>query len=66
VKPGQTGLAQVNDVTGTEPEEKIRYDLQYVKQQSFSFDMKLVIQQVWKVVVDVVETFVLLSPYKGY
>jgi len=56
----------VNDVTGTEPEEKIRYDLQYVKQQSFSFDMKLVIQQVWKVVVDVVETFVLLSPYKGY
>ena len=57
VKPGLTGLAQVNDVTGAEPAEKIRYDLQYVKQQSFSFDMKLVIRQVWKVVVDAVEAF---------
>jgi lipopolysaccharide/colanic/teichoic acid biosynthesis glycosyltransferase len=57
VKPGLTGLAQVNDVTGAEPAEKIRYDLQYVKQQSFWFDMKLVIRQVWKVVVDAVEAF---------
>ena len=53
VKPGLTGLAQVNDVTGTEPGEKIRYDLQYVKQQSFWFDVKLVIRQVWKVGVDI-------------
>ncbi|KPN29350.1 putative UDP-glucose lipid carrier transferase [Halolamina pelagica] len=52
VKPGLTGLAQVNDVTGAEPEMKLRYDLQYVKQQSFTFDMKLVIRQVWKVGVD--------------
>ncbi|WP_353635063.1 sugar transferase [Halobacterium sp. NMX12-1] len=56
VKPGLTGLAQVNDVTGAEPGEKLRYDLQYVKQQSFSFDMKLVIRQIWKVGVDAIET----------
>ncbi|PSQ40004.1 exopolysaccharide biosynthesis polyprenyl glycosylphosphotransferase [Halobacteriales archaeon SW_5_70_135] len=54
VKPGLTGLAQVNDLTGAEPEKKIRYDLQYLKQQSFWFDLKLVIRQVWKVSIDVV------------
>ncbi|WP_135535093.1 sugar transferase [Halostella pelagica] len=52
VKPGLTGLAQVNDVTGAEPAEKIRYDLQYVKQQSFWFDLKIVIRQVWIVCMD--------------
>jgi len=55
VKPGLTGLAQVNDVTGAEPAEKIRYDLQYVKQQSFWFDVKLVIRQIWKVGIDVID-----------
>jgi len=54
VRPGLTGLAQVNNVTGAEPKKKIRYDLQYVKQQSFWFDLKLVIRQVWKVGVDAV------------
>lgn len=54
VNPGLTGLAQVNDVTGAEPAKKLRYDLQYVKQQSFTFDMKLVIRQIWKVGVDAV------------
>jgi lipopolysaccharide/colanic/teichoic acid biosynthesis glycosyltransferase len=52
VKPGLTGLAQVNDVKSTEPETKLRYDLQYVKQQSFSLDLKLVIRQIWKVLFD--------------
>ena len=56
VKPGLTGLAQVNDVKSTNPEEKLRYDLQYVKQQSFTLDVKVVVRQVWKVVVDVIET----------
>jgi len=55
VKPGLTGLAQVNDVTGAEPAKKIRYDLQYVKHQSFWFDVKLVIRQIWRVCVDLVK-----------
>lgn len=56
VKPGLTGLAQVNDVKSTEPEEKLRYDLQYVKQQSFGYDLKLVVRQIWKVCVDAART----------
>jgi lipopolysaccharide/colanic/teichoic acid biosynthesis glycosyltransferase len=56
VKPGLTGLAQVNDVKSTDPREKLRYDLQYVRKQSFEYDMKLVMRQIWKVGADVVET----------
>ncbi|MFB6222877.1 MAG: sugar transferase [Haloarcula sp.] len=54
VKPGLTGPAQVNRVTGKEPTEKLRYDLEYVRDQSFSYDMKLVARQVWSVLFDIV------------
>ncbi|WP_313692303.1 sugar transferase [Halorarum halobium] len=54
VKPGLTGPAQVSGVTGTEPEEKIRYDLEYVRDQSFGLDLKLVTRQVWRVAIDAV------------
>lgn len=56
VKPGLTGLAQVNDAKSTDPEEKLRFDLQYVKQQSFIYDLKLVVRQIWKVGLDVMVT----------
>lgn len=55
VKPGLTGLAQVNNVTGHEAESKLRYDLEYVRRQSFRFDVKIVIRQIWKVLSDVRE-----------
>jgi lipopolysaccharide/colanic/teichoic acid biosynthesis glycosyltransferase len=55
VKPGLTGLAQINDAKSTNPEEKLRYDLQYVKEQSFWLDLKIVVRQIWKVGVDVSE-----------
>jgi lipopolysaccharide/colanic/teichoic acid biosynthesis glycosyltransferase len=35
IKPGLTGLAQINDATGHEPRAKLRYDIQYVREQSF-------------------------------
>lgn len=54
IKPGLTGLAQVHGVTGTEPDKKLRYDLQYVKYQSFRCDMRLVVQQIWTVLMDTV------------
>ena len=54
IKPGLTGLAQVHSVTGTEPDKKLRYDLQYVKCQSFRCDMRLVVQQIWMVLMDTV------------
>ena len=53
VKPGLTGLAQINDATGKEPERKLRYDLEYIRNQSFTFDMQIVIRQIAKVLRDV-------------
>ena len=56
VKPGLTGLAQINDATGHDPQEKLRYDVEYIRRQSFWFDMKIVIRQIWQVLGDVVAT----------
>jgi len=52
VKPGLTGLAQINDATGKEPERKLRYDIEYIRRQSFWFDVKIVIRQLWQVGID--------------
>jgi len=56
VRPGLTGLAQINGATGHEPAEKLRYDIEYIRKQSFWFDVKVAIRQVWMVGVDVVWT----------
>jgi len=53
VKPGLTGMAQINGATGHQPAEKIRYDVQYIRQQSFSFDLKIVVRQLYAVLVDI-------------
>ncbi|WP_158055626.1 sugar transferase [Halorussus halophilus] len=49
VKPGLTGLAQIHGAKSTDPEVKLRYDLEYIQHQSFWFDVKIVIRQVWQV-----------------
>ena len=44
VKPGITGWAQVNGLRGnTSIEKRIDYDLYYIRNWSFGFDMKIVI-----------------------
>jgi len=53
VKPGLTGLAQINDVTGHEPAKKLRYDVEYIREQSLRFDVTIVVRQIWKVLKDV-------------
>ena len=53
IKPGLTGLAQINDATGKEPEQKLRYDVEYIQKQSFRYDLQIVLRQVWKVIEDV-------------
>ena len=53
VKPGLTGLAQINDVTGYNPAEKLKYDTTYVQRQSFWTDLKIVLRQVFQVCTDV-------------
>jgi len=55
VKPGLTGLAQINGVTGHNPAEKLRYDIEYIREQSFWLDLKIVIRQVWMVGQDIVK-----------
>jgi lipopolysaccharide/colanic/teichoic acid biosynthesis glycosyltransferase len=54
VKPGLTGLAQINDATSATPERKLQYDLEYIRKQSFWFDLKLVIRQLYQVGIDAI------------
>ena len=54
VKPGLTGLAQINDVSSTEPEAKLRLDVEYIRRQSLWFDAKIVVRQLWQVGTDAV------------
>jgi len=49
VKPGLTGLAQINDVSSENSRAKLQYDLTYIRNQSFWFDTKIVVRQVWMV-----------------
>lgn len=44
VKPGITGLAQVSSNYSSEAEEKLRYDLFYVRNASILLDIKLLLQ----------------------
>lgn len=57
VKPGLTGLAQINNATSSEPKEKIRYDLQYIRNQSLTFDLQILIRQLWIVFGDTIGLF---------
>ena len=57
VKPGLTGLAQINDVTSTDPKRKLQYDLEYIRRQSFQFDIEIVLRQFWVVLQDIWELF---------
>ena len=54
VKPGLTGLAQVNGGYDLRPEEKIVYDMKYIEQKSFRLDMECMLK-----------TFTLIFTHKG-
>lgn len=47
VKPGLTGLAQVYGRYDTLPQHKLKYDLLYIKKQSFFLDLKLIFISFW-------------------
>jgi lipopolysaccharide/colanic/teichoic acid biosynthesis glycosyltransferase len=55
VKPGLTGLAQINQVDSTDPETKLQYDVEYIRRQSFWFELKIIVRQLWLVARDVVD-----------
>jgi exopolysaccharide biosynthesis polyprenyl glycosylphosphotransferase len=46
VKPGLTGLAQVNGGYDISPEEKLKYDLQYINNVTFSLEMKILLKTI--------------------
>lgn len=50
VKPGITGLAQINGRNSISWEEKFEYDLQYVENLSFAEDIRILFETVAKVV----------------
>ena len=45
-RPGLTGLAQVNGLADVTYHEKVMYDLEYVKRQSSSFDLAILLRTV--------------------
>ena len=46
VKPGLTGLAQVNGGYSLKPEEKIIYDVEYIKNRSIGMDLQCIFKTV--------------------
>ena len=46
VKPGLTGLAQVSGGYNLRPEEKILYDIEYIKNRSIALDIKILFKTV--------------------
>lgn len=49
VKPGVTGWAQVNGRNAISWEKKFEYDVYYVDNMSFSFDLKIILKTIKKV-----------------
>jgi len=46
VKPGLTGLAQIEGAYHTHPRNKLRYDFIYIKNRSLFFDIKIILKTV--------------------
>ena len=53
VKPGITGLAQLNGAYSLKPEEKIVYDIMYIKNFSFWLDVKILFKTIGSIIRDV-------------
>lgn len=48
VKPGLSGLAQISGRNGITWEEKINFDLEYIKKITFFGDIKIILLTVWR------------------
>lgn len=46
VKPGLTGMAQIYGRYTTSPEDKLRYDLYYIRNYSFLLDLKILLRTI--------------------
>lgn len=50
VLPGITGWAQVNGRKSVKWDQKLRYDVEYVRNQSFTLDLKIFLLTIYKVI----------------
>lgn len=57
LKPGLTGLAQINDVTGHDQQEEVHYGIEYIRNQSLAHDAKIAVRQLSLVVGDALRSF---------
>ena len=64
VKPGLTGLAQINGGYFLRPEEKVRYDVEYIKTRSLWLDVKILLKTVVVVLSGGVLTDLLPRPWQ--
>jgi len=46
VKPGLTGLAQVNNFYDLHPKHKIKYDYLYIQRRSLGLNLKILLQTI--------------------
>ena len=46
VKPGLTGLAQVNNFYDLHPKHKIKYDYLYIQKRTFALNIKIMLQTI--------------------
>ena len=53
VRPGLTGLAQVNGRNEISWEEKLKYDTEYIKEISFYSDLKIIFKTIKKTIKDI-------------
>ncbi len=49
VKPGMTGLAQINGRNGLDWDKKLQYDIEYANNLSFSLDITILIKTFFKI-----------------
>ncbi len=49
VKSGLTGLAQVYGKYNTDPEDKLRFDMMYIKNYSFVLDVRIILKTIQSV-----------------
>jgi len=50
VKSGITGWAQINGRYETSIEDKVEYDIYYIENWSLAFDMRIILETLWRVV----------------
>ena len=63
VKPGLTGLAQVNGRNETTWEERFNFDCKYVLKKSFLLDLQIILMTIWKLIIKRESNNQILPPF---